>query len=124
MRKRKMQTRLKPRFRKTYFREWRKHRDLTLEEAADKIGEYLRDHNVAIGYTYATLGRLERGIIGYTQIVLEAMEHVYKTDAASLLMRDPEDDDADGIMRILRRANSGDRQKILEIAKTITGKSD
>ncbi|WP_027583965.1 helix-turn-helix transcriptional regulator [Bradyrhizobium sp. Ai1a-2] len=112
------QTTTRRKFRKTYFREWRMYRDLTLEAAAEQIGDYLREHEYATGYTYATLGRLERGLIGYTQMVLEAMAHIYRTDEPSLITRDP--DDSEGMWAIWQKMQSADRRKLVEIAKTLS----
>jgi DNA-binding transcriptional regulator YiaG len=100
----------KRQFRKTYIREWREHRGLTLEQLADRVD-----------MTASYLSMFERGQRGYTQNTLEAVAHALQTDAASLLMRDPTRDDA--IWSIWEQAGKGDRQKIVDIAKTITGKT-
>src|SRR6185312_7267880 len=109
----KKQKRVTPRFkaaRKYPFLAWRKYRGLTQEAAAERIGEWLRDRGIAKGYTHATLGRLENGLIGYTEPILEAMAFVYQTDPGSLLMRDPTDSEA--IWSVWDIAKTGDRQKI------------
>lgn len=111
----------KPPQRKTHLREWRLDRGLTLEVAAERIGENLRERGIASGYTHATLGRLERGLVAYTQPVLEAMADVYSVDLASLLMRNPSD--PEGMWAIWDEAKQADRQKIVAIAKIITGKT-
>jgi transcriptional regulator with XRE-family HTH domain len=71
------------RFRRTYIRKWRQHRQLTLEQLADRVG-----------VTAAAISLLERGLIGYTQKTLEAIAEALQTDPASLLMRDPTDAEA------------------------------
>ena len=48
----------------------------------------------------------------------EALAEALQTDAASLLMRDPTDDDA--VWSIWDNAKPGERRMILDIAKTIT----
>lgn len=100
----------KRQFRRTFLRQWREHRDLTLEQLADRIET-----------TPSHLSMLERGMRGYTQNTLEAIAEALRTDAASLLMRDPSKDDA--IWSVWEHAKPGDRQKIVEIAKTITGRT-
>jgi transcriptional regulator with XRE-family HTH domain len=97
----------KPRkFRKTFIRQWRHHRGLTLEKLADRL-EMTPSH----------LSMLERGQRGYTQDTLEAVASGLQTDVASLLMRDPTDKDA--IWSIWDQAKPGQRKQLVEIAKTI-----
>lgn len=83
---------------------------MTLEQLADRV-EITPSH----------LSMLERGIRGYTQNTLEALAEALQTDTASLMMRDPMKDDA--IWSVWEQAKPGDRLKIVEIAKTITGKT-
>lgn len=93
-------------YRKTYIREWRKYRVLTLEQLAERI-EMTPSH----------LSMLERGQRAYTQETLEAVAHALQTDAASLLMRNPLDQDA--IWSIWDQAKPGERRLIVDIAKTV-----
>jgi len=102
---------VRPRFksrerRKTFFREWRKHRDLTLEVAADRAG-----------MTAGNLSAMERGVQGYTQDGLEALAEAYQTSPGNLLNVDPTKEDA--IWSIWERAKQGERQMIVELAKTV-----
>ncbi len=71
--------------RKTYIREWRKHRHLT----QDQLGERL---NVTGG----TISQLEAGRINYTQAMLEALAEALgcPNGPADLLMRNPLDTDS------------------------------
>lgn len=105
----------------TFIKQWREHRGLTQVQLAERVAEYLRERDLAKSYTYATLGRLENGEIAYTQPVLEALAFALNTDAASLLMRNPADSEA--LWSIWDQAKTGDRAKIVEIAKTITGRT-
>ena len=100
----------KRQFRRTFIRQWREHRSLTLEQLADRVD-----------MTPSYLSMFERGMRGYTQNTLEALAEALQTDAASLLMRDPSKDTA--IWSVWESAKPGDRQKIVEIARTITGKT-
>lgn len=61
-----------------FLRAWRKHRDYTLEFAAE-----------AVGITHATLSRIERGKVPYSQPLLEALAQLYRCEPADLIMRDP-----------------------------------
>jgi len=62
----------------TFLREWRKHRGLTQEEAADQIE-----------LSQATLSRIETGTYPYTQDFLEKAALAYTCEPAELIMRDP-----------------------------------
>lgn len=96
--------------RRTFFREWRKFRGYTLEQAAE-----LAD------MTAGNLSAMERGAQGYTQAGLEALAEAYNCDPGQILTVDPTQGDA--IWSIWERAKPGDRQKIEDIARTIVGKT-
>jgi transcriptional regulator with XRE-family HTH domain len=93
-------------FKRTFIRQWRHHRGLTLEKVADRLD-----------MTPGHLSMLERGQRGYTQDTLEAVASALQTDVASLLMRDPTD--ADAIWSIWDQAKPAQRRQLVEIAKTI-----
>lgn len=95
---------------KTFFREWRKYRNLTLEVAAE------RAHMTA-----GNLSAMERSVQNYTQQGLEALADAYRCSPGQLLTVDPTKDDA--IWSIWEQAKPGDRLKIVDIAKTIVGKT-
>lgn len=85
---------------------------LTQEQLADRLG-----------LTQATVARIERGEISYTQPVLEAMAEALRCEPADLIMRDPTD--PDGIWSILDGLAPPERQiavKMLSgLKKTGTG---
>jgi transcriptional regulator with XRE-family HTH domain len=91
---------------RTYIREWRRHRGLTLQQLAGRL-EMTASH----------LSMLERGKRGYTQDMLEALAEALGTDPASLLMRDPNDPDA--IWSIWDQAKPGERRQIVEVAHAL-----
>lgn len=93
-------------FRRTFIREWRQNRGLTLEQLSDRL-EMTPSH----------LSMLERGQRGYTQETLEAVANALQTDVASLLMRNPADPDA--IWSVWDQAKPGQRKMIVDIAKTV-----
>lgn len=110
-----MAKKVTPRFKervrlRTYFKEWRKYRDMTLETAAEQSG-------MSVG----NISAMERGAQAYTQDGLEALAAAYRCTPGQLLNVDPNKDDA--IWSIWEKAKVGDRQKIVEIAKTIVGKT-
>ena len=96
----------KRRFKRTFIREWRKHRGLTLEKVAGRLD-----------MTPGHISMLERGQRGYTQETLEALASALQTDVASLLMRNPSDPEA--IWSIWDQAKPAQRRKIVEIMKTV-----
>lgn len=61
-----------------FLRQWRKYKSQTLEQVAARL------HT-----THATLSRIERGKLPYSQQILEGLAEEYGTDPASLLSRDP-----------------------------------
>lgn len=91
---------------RTFFKEWRKFRRLTLEQAADRSG-----------MTAGNISAMERGTQGYTQDGLEALAFAYQTEPGLLLNVDPTKDDA--IWSIWDRAKPGERTMIVEVARTI-----
>jgi transcriptional regulator with XRE-family HTH domain len=110
-----MAKQVKPRFkrktyRRTFIRQWRKYRNLTLAQLADRVGT-----------THATLSRIERGIQPYNQPLLEAIAEALGTDPASLLMRNPED--PEGIWTLLDNAEPAARRQLIAIAQTLLRKT-
>lgn len=95
-----------------YLRQWREHREKTLEE----VGE-------AVGLSHAQLGRIERRLQKYNQELLEKLADLYQTEPASLIMRDPTQEDA--MWSLWDQAKEGQRQEIEKyaefIVKTRTG---
>ncbi len=103
-------SRLKTRVRRrTYFKEWRKERGMTLERAAELAG-----------MTAGNISAMERGAQGYTQDGLEALADVYKVPPGWLTEVDPAT--LEDILPIWQDAKPADRQKITAIARTIVGK--
>lgn len=93
--------------RRTFFREWRKYRDLTLERAAELSG-----------MTAGNISAMERGAQGYTQDGLERLAEAYRCNPAQLLTVNPEDDDA--IWSLWDKAKEPQREKIVDYARFIT----
>jgi transcriptional regulator with XRE-family HTH domain len=97
-----------PKHRRRHFiRAWRVHRGLTQEQLADRLDT-----------TKANISRIENLRQGYTQDFLEACAEALRTDAASLIIRDPSE--PEGIWSIWDQAKPGQRRQITEIARTIT----
>lgn len=94
------------RFRPTFLRQWREYREMTLERAGE-----------AVELSHAQLGRIERGLQPYNQGLLEALATLYKTDPASLIMRDPTREDA--MWSLWDQAKDGQRLEIEKYAEFV-----
>ena len=92
--------------RRTFLKQWREYRNITQDQLAERLET-----------SKASISRIENGEQAYTQDFLEACAEALMTDPASLLMRDPTDDEA--VWSIWERAKSGERQMIEEIVRTV-----
>lgn len=100
----------KPKQRRRHFiREWREYRDLTQDQLADRLGT-----------SKATISRIEGYKQPYTQDFLEACAEALMTQPASLLMRNPKDEDA--MWSIWDQAKPGERRQIEEVARVLIGR--
>jgi|SRR5581483_6191357 len=96
-----------------YVRQWRQHRHLTLERLVERLKEAQ-----GLDITHASLSRIERGLQPYSQPILEALAaELTGGDVASLLIRDPSD--PEGIWSVWDQAKPGERETIVEIARTV-----
>lgn len=103
----------KPRRRKTYFKEWRLHRKLTQEQAAERLD-----------IDQSTLSRIERGITPYDQDFVEKAAFAYLCEPSDLIMRNPLDDDAVwSITDNLRKAAPDDRARAAAIIDALLKKT-
>lgn len=98
-----------PRFktrRRIFLKEWREYRELTQEQLAERVG-----------WSVGNVSQLERGLQGYSQEGLEALADALQCDPGQILTVDPSKDDA--IWSIWEKAKPGERQMIIELAKTV-----
>lgn len=98
-----VEPRLKQR-RRIFLKEWRKFRGLTQEELAERVG-----------WSVGNVSQLEQSKQGYSQEGLEALAEVLQCEPGQILNVDPSNDDA--IWSLWERAQPGQRQTILEVAK-------
>lgn len=106
----KVKARLKAGHARHYIREWRKFRGLTLERLADRI-------NVTAG----AIGQLERGEVGYTQPMLEALAEALQTKPGALVSWPPGRDP--GMSDILLNATPEQEQTIRTMAEALVRKT-
>jgi transcriptional regulator with XRE-family HTH domain len=90
----------------TFIKQWREYRDLTQDELAERLET-----------SKASISRIENGEQAYTQDFLEACADALRTDPASLLMRDPTDDEA--VWSLWDKAKVGERQMIESIVRSV-----
>lgn len=92
---------------KTFIREWRRYRRLTLVQLAERVG-----------ITHGQLSKVERGLRPYAQPLLEKLAEELGTDPASLLMRNPTD--PEGIWSIWDQVPATERPRALTILRALT----
>jgi transcriptional regulator with XRE-family HTH domain len=76
-----------------------------------------RLEEMGVEMSMATYSRIETGKQPYTQDTLEAIADALQTDPASLLWRNPEDEDA--IWSIWDQAKPGEKRQIRNVIKAI-----
>lgn len=91
---------------KHFIREWRKHRALTLVQLAAQIG-----------MTHQNLGKIERGLVPYNQVLLEALAENLRCEPAELIIRAPLD--TEPLWLIMNQLSPLQREQVTEIARTI-----
>lgn len=95
----------KPLFRRTYIREWRKKRGLSLRRLAERL-EQTPGGDLMLSHT--SIGRIETGKQPYTQPTLEAIAQALGVSASLLLEVNP-DKDGD-VIDITLRLNKAPRE--------------
>ena len=92
-----------------FIREWRKYRGLTLEQLAERID-----------VTHGALSQLERGLVNYTQPMLEALAEAMNCRAGDLVMRNPLAEDAVwSLQDILLKAPPEKRREVFAVIETM-----
>ena len=102
----------KPARRPTYIRAWRKHRELTLAQLADRLQVELE-----VDISEGQLSRIERGETPYSQDILEAVAQVLRCEPADLIMRDPTQPDA--IWSLIDTLQPATRLQAVEVLKAL-----
>lgn len=113
MAQRPVKTRFKqtpPRRRRIFVKEWRKFRNLTQEQLAERVG-----------WSVSNVSQLEQGRQGYSQEGLEALADALNCDPGQLLAVDPTQDEA--MWSLWEIAKEGERKMIVNLAKQVVGKT-
>lgn len=99
----------KPQKPRHFIRQWRRHRGYTQEQLAE-----------IVGVTDGAISQLERGDVGYTQPMLEALSEALACAPADLVMRDPTDKSAPwSIVDQLKRADPPTRTRIIRAVEEL-----
>jgi transcriptional regulator with XRE-family HTH domain len=92
--------------RRHFIREWRRHRGLTQEALAARLG-----------ISTASVSQIETGKQGYTQRSLEAIARALDSDPASLLSRDPRDEE--GIWEVWASLSPEQKRQAIAILRAL-----
>lgn len=105
---------------KTFIREWRQYRGLSLRRLADRLELDGPDET----FSHASIGRIEKGQQPYSQPVLEALAHALNVEVHHLLSVDPtKEGQVVDLLRLLREDATDDvRKEILDFAAFKLGK--
>jgi len=100
---------LKPRksYQPTLLKVWRIHRGLTQERLAERVGT-----------TKATISRLEKGRMGYSQPMLERIAEALNCGPADIISRRP-GEPIDDAQRILERMGEEERGQAVRVLKAM-----
>lgn len=104
----------KPRF-ATNIRDWRLHRGLTLRDLAAR----LTDDQGRPLISYASLGRIERGLQPYSQPVVEAIAEALGTLPGALIDTRPET--FDGFVTVWSRLSREQQYQAIAIMRIMAG---
>ncbi len=104
----------KPLRRPTFIRAWRKHRELTLSQVADRLQVELE-----VDISEGQLSRIERGETPYSQDILEAVALALRCEPADLIMRDPTQPDA--IWSLIDTLQPVERAQAIAVIKALSG---
>ncbi len=108
------------RYTRTYIREWRKKKGLSLRRLADRL-ELDGPHDTL---SHASLGRIENGEQPYSQPILEAIAQALDCTVLDLLSRDPSKE-GEVIFELqdqLAKAEKSKRDEIIGVVKVLLGK--
>lgn len=103
-------------YRKTYIREWRERRGLSLRRLADRLE---LDGPDETSLSHASIGRIENGQQPYSQPIIEALAHALDVDVVDLIGTDPTKDGE--VVDLVRLIEEKDREQAIRILRALTG---
>jgi len=105
----------KKQYKKTYIREWRMKRKLSLRGLASRMES---EPGVEL-ISYAQLGRIEKGQQPYSQPILEAAADALNVSVTALLTDDPSKDSE--VIDLLKTLSDEQKNQALNVIKALSG---
>lgn len=102
---------------KTYIREWRQYRGLSLRRLADRLELNGPDETLS----HASIGRIETGHQPYSQPILEAIASALNVEVHHLLSVDPTKEGA--VVDLLALIRDKDPETVLAVLKALPNKT-
>lgn len=103
----------KPTFKKTYIKEWREKRGLSLRKLAARIEREPGEELIS----FASLGRIEKGQQPYSQPILEGIAQALNVSVSMLLESDPNKDGE--VIDLLRQLDDQKRADAIKLLKAL-----
>lgn len=100
---------------KTFIREWREYRGLSLRRLADRIDTDGDDDALS----HASIGRIEQGKQPYSQPILEALAEALQVSVVDLLSVDPTKEGE--VVDLMRLIDDKNRDQAIRVLKALTG---
>lgn len=100
---------------KTFIREWREYRGLSLRRLADRVELDGPTETIS----HASLGRIEKGDQPYSQPILEALAHALSCSVIDLLSVDPTKEGE--VVDLMRLIDDRNREQAIRVLKALTG---
>lgn len=99
---------------KTFIKEWREYRGLSLRRLADRIELVGPDDTLS----HASIGRIENGQQPYSQPILEALAEALNVTVTDLLSKDPtKEGEVVDLVRLINENNN--RELAIRLLKSI-----
>ena len=99
---------------KTYIREWRERRGLSLRRLADRIEMDGPDDTLS----HASIGRIENGQQPYSQPIMEALAHALDVSVVDLIGTDPTKEGE--VVDLMRLIDDKNRDLAIRLLRSIT----
>ncbi|NNU70412.1 helix-turn-helix transcriptional regulator [Rhizobium sp. WYCCWR 11152] len=101
---------------KTYIKEWREYRGLSLRRLADRLELDGPDETLS----HSSIGRIENGQQPYSQPILEALASALNVSVTDLLSVDPtKEGEVVDLVRLINQNNN--RELAVRLLKSLTG---
>lgn len=100
---------------KTYIREWRERRGLSLRRLADRLELDGPEETLS----HASIGRIENGQQPYSQPIIEALAHALNVSVIDLIGTDPTKDGE--VVDLVRLIDEKNRDQAIRILRALTG---